>query len=497
MFDALNKFVKKYREEIEEIKLYFQKCADTIDRSNLFMLRRTCMYTSIVYLGMLFLAIGTVPGFKVTVGHWTLIVILIIFFGVNIYTRNHDNVSHIATQVICLSYGFSLFLTSLMAEIRLDTSYQPTRWFPLILMVFPVLYITKQYMYGILETGLFVIYGIVTFLNKDHAAFFRDIYTVLGAFLLSMIIARVILGVRSVQGLSMVELRRYSSMDKLTQVYNKAALLAEMDIHIENMTEGKPCAMSIIDVDNFKHVNDSLGHEGGDLLLEHIGKLLLASFRPTDVIGRFGGDEFVVFMPNMRDPELVENRCEILKTQLGKFNIGNEKPFTLSIGTIIDLGNHSRDELFKMADDALYKSKMDGKNCNNTWTADKDIVLEKPAMVFVTSFDEPRAQQLPREEEGRFKVFSSTDENCALQYISHYHDHLSLIVAEIDDGSKAGDRVVGYVKSRGRFDGIPVLAVAMDDKGAALARDLGADEVLYVSSDGSEFKEAIRRLAKL
>lgn len=494
MLTAISLFLKRNKMELDEIKFYFNKCADDIDRTNMYMLRRTCMWTAIVYVGMLVFAMTIVPRFRMGAGHFLFIPLIIAYFFVNLYTRTHELFPTSVCNFACLFYYFNIGISLILMELSAE-AFQPSRWFPLFLITFPILFIDRQYRYVAEETVMLFIYYVVTFFFKEPSYFYRDVYTVLAAYVISLIVSKVVLGTRAKQGLSMVELRRFSKMDKLTQVYNKGAFLSEMQEYLTRRREGAPCTMCIIDVDNFKLVNDSLGHEGGDLLLEQIGQLLIANFRPSDIVGRFGGDEFVVFMPNMRDPNLVDLRCRTLQMLLSDYYIGNTEPFTLSIGTIVDEGNHSQEELFGIADDALYESKMKGKNCCTSWVAHDQMSFDKPVLVFVTTLGEEKARLLPQEEKDRFQIYATQSEDEALLYVSQYRDNIGLIVAELNEETKSGELVIRYTKTRDRFSNIPILAVVRNEEVEKIARSLGADDVLVTSAPGEAFKDSITELS--
>ncbi len=495
MFKTIREHLERNRAELEDIKLYFQKCADEIDRTNLYMLRKACMWTSIVFIGMLFLSKILIPRYTLTLGHCLMIPLLVFFFIVNIYTRNKTQISDSATTALCLLFYFSLFMDFILIEISVEPVH-PSRWFPLLLIIFPALYVDRQYKYGLEETFIVVIYCLITYFGKGPVQFYRDLYTVLAAYILSMIISRVILGTRSKQGLYMLELKRYSSMDKLTHIYNKAALLSEIKHYLTRRRGDSPCAMSVIDVDNFKQVNDSLGHGGGDQLLERVGQLLVSNFRPSDIIGRFGGDEFIVFMPNMKDAKLIDLRCRSLQMQLADFDLGNNVPFSLSIGTIVDEGMHSQDDLFRLADDALYLSKIAGKNCSKCWVADEDVELSKPVLVFLTSLGEEKAKLLPDNEIDRFRIFATMSDDEAIKYLCQYQSTVKIIVVEVNEKTCTGEMVIKYAKTREKFAGIPILAVTSNEEGESRAKELGADVVLITSQPGEVFKDTIGELTK-
>ncbi len=493
MIDTLLNYVKINNAELDEIKEYFKKCGNEVDKHNLFMLRRVCMYTSLLFLGMLVLAYILVPGFTINLGHIFVVFVLFIYMFVNSYTRKNPDLTGIRARIICIVY----YALMCIALITIDLSYttRPALWFPLALMVFPVLYIDRQYKYGLAETLAVAYYSFISYNRKPYEQFVLELYMIISTYILSLIISRIVLGVRSKEGLAMMEIRRFSKVDKLTNVLNKGALVAEIDNYFKYKKENIPCAMCIFDVDDFKLVNDGIGHGGGDVLLEHIGDLLLKSFRPSDIIGRFGGDEFVVFMPNMKESSLVEFRCKSLQMMLSNFTIDDKGSFTLSIGAIVDKGGHSSEEVFRMADDALYTSKIAGKNKCSVWVVDKDYKFTKPGMVFVTTLEEESALTLFKEESDRFDILSCRDNDEAIEYISQYHNNIRIVVVEVNDENLSGGLVIRYIKEREIFRSIPVMAVVSNDDTISLAKEFGADKVVKTDEPNEIFALTIRELS--
>ena len=492
MIHLLSNYIRINNAELKEIREYFDKCSDEIDKSNLFMLRRVCMYTSLIIIGMMALSYILVPGFKITAGHFTMFFVLGMYLLINSYTRR-KSITGFRAKVICLSY----YTLMCAAFIALDISFaeRPIIWLPIAIMVFPVIYIDRLYLYGFEETVAACIYLFLSYQRKEYTHFVWDLYMIIGSYAVSLIIGRIILGVRSKEGLALEEVRRFSQMDKLTNVLNKGALIAEIESYLKRRDDTSYCAMCIFDVDDFKQVNDGIGHGAGDALLEHIGELLLKNFRPTDIIGRFGGDEFVVFMPNMREISLVEYRCKSLQMMLSNYMIEDNGPFTLSIGAIVDVGDHSWEEMLRMADDALYKSKMSGKNRCSAWVVRKDYVLTKPGLVFLTSLNEENAQVLFAEESDRFDIFACNDNDEAIGYVSQYHNDIKMVVIELNNVSLMGSLAIKYIKEREIFSSIPVLAVVDTDEGYSLAEKLGADRVLRTDTPNEIFAITIKELS--
>jgi diguanylate cyclase (GGDEF)-like protein len=120
----------------------------------------------------------------------------------------------------------------------------------------------------------------------------------------------------------------------------------------------------MIDLDNFKRVNDSLGHQAGDTVLCEISKRLKACVRKSDTIGRMGGDEFVVLLPDLRSDKDAEDVCQKLLAAIAQpIRIGkHEIIVTASIGIGLFPGCNDVDSLFKNADLAMYRVKTNGRN---------------------------------------------------------------------------------------------------------------------------------------
>ena len=123
--------------------------------------------------------------------------------------------------------------------------------------------------------------------------------------------------------------------------------------------------MFIIDIDNFKTVNDTFGHTIGDTVLQKISSCLKSNFRSQDIIGRAGGDEFVVFLKNVSSDDLIYEKAELLRDALQNFSLSASETFPISISIGISLypqNGCKYSELFTTADKALYSSKRNGKN---------------------------------------------------------------------------------------------------------------------------------------
>lgn len=159
-------------------------------------------------------------------------------------------------------------------------------------------------------------------------------------------------------------LRELAERDALTGLYNKAAIqsVVQRQMDLNRDKDGYHMLM-IIDLDNFKPVNDTYGHLCGDALLKDVGDAMRRMFRSTDLLGRIGGDEFLVYLPDIRDQQSAVRQAEKILDELCKIRPDRDlEKLSCSIGIV--LKPHQEVDylgMYKNADIALYHVKADGK----------------------------------------------------------------------------------------------------------------------------------------
>ncbi|MWV46312.1 diguanylate cyclase [Paenibacillus sp. HJL G12] len=152
-----------------------------------------------------------------------------------------------------------------------------------------------------------------------------------------------------------------SVTDKLTGLKNRRFFQEKLDeqVHVYG-TSRKPFSLVIIDIDHFKKVNDTWGHQMGDQVLESLARILTSHARGEDVVARLGGEEFVLILPNTDGPDS-KKVAERLRLAVAGFTceIGS---FTVSMGIATFAPGDTDASLLKKADEALYTSKENGRN---------------------------------------------------------------------------------------------------------------------------------------
>lgn len=181
------------------------------------------------------------------------------------------------------------------------------------------------------------------------------------------------------------EMRLLATYDALTEALTRHAFDNQCN-SLFRLSQRNPASVSVLfmDIDNFKAINDNYGHLVGDRILKSLGQTLNRCKRVCDLVGRFGGDELVVMLPNT-DSAGAMNFAHKIQTQIqnNKVEIANYPlEYSVSIGlSVSDLATPiDLDELFQMADRALYQAKKNGKNCIVNATSLTSVKTETPLM---------------------------------------------------------------------------------------------------------------------
>jgi diguanylate cyclase (GGDEF)-like protein len=167
-----------------------------------------------------------------------------------------------------------------------------------------------------------------------------------------------------VLALSNKELEKKANIDALTHIWNRCAILEIANKELQHSSQHSLTALLMIDVDNYKNINDTYGHISGDVVLQNIAERLRMAVRPCDAVGRYGGDEFLAVLINIPTSEVkkIANRVckKIYKTPI----IFEDRaiPVTCSVGYSIYRAFDDVYALLERADHALYKSKSKGRN---------------------------------------------------------------------------------------------------------------------------------------
>ncbi|HEX7948832.1 MAG TPA: diguanylate cyclase [Candidatus Limnocylindrales bacterium] len=166
---------------------------------------------------------------------------------------------------------------------------------------------------------------------------------------------------------SLADTHDRATVDRLTGVFNRQALLAELFAEVERASRyDRPLSVAFVDIDHFKVINDTYGHGAGDIVLRGVAQLLSANLRASDLIGRYGGEEFMLILAETAVEEgaiLAEKLRSLVERERFAIDAEQSLSVTISIGIVGGFGAHLRMEaLVRDADAAMYSAKSLGRN---------------------------------------------------------------------------------------------------------------------------------------
>ena len=168
-----------------------------------------------------------------------------------------------------------------------------------------------------------------------------------------------------------------ANTDELTDISNRRSFFQLLDREVfQAKISGKAFSVAMFDIDHFKNINDHYGHMAGDMILKQMGKILKENVYPLDVVARYGGDEFILLMPNTNS-EKVKQAIERLRKVIDQWQwrIVGDKTISITISTgVISTDSYNltdSEELVEKADEALYMAKEKGRNCIVQWSKDE------------------------------------------------------------------------------------------------------------------------------
>ncbi len=158
------------------------------------------------------------------------------------------------------------------------------------------------------------------------------------------------------------ELKKLSDTDALTGLFNRRKINIEIEKEYQrSLRYASPFALIMFDIDWFKKINDTYGHQVGDIVLQELSKLAKQTVRSTDIVSRWGGEEFLILC-TQTDLKTAYNLAQRLREDTQNYKFNGDIKMTISLGAHEFNGKDSIDDLLKKVDDKLYKAKQSGRN---------------------------------------------------------------------------------------------------------------------------------------
>ncbi|MDO9635806.1 MAG: diguanylate cyclase, partial [Thiobacillus sp.] len=179
------------------------------------------------------------------------------------------------------------------------------------------------------------------------------------------------------------QMRHMLTHDDLTGLPNRTAFGERLNLAVEGSWPDTPCAILLLDLDNFQNVNDTLGHELGDLLLVAAAGRIRESLPRAAYMARFSGDEFVILLERAGIEEAREVGENVLRAMTREFDVGNDRvEISASIGIVSHAGDsETPSALMRYADLALHRAKDAGRNCVQAFSRDLAEAIERRVLL--------------------------------------------------------------------------------------------------------------------
>lgn len=296
------------------------------------------------------------------------------------------------------------------------------------------------------------------------------------------------------------ELKVKAEIDEMTKLLNKATA-EKMAKQILEEYPDENHAILMIDIDNFKTVNDTLGHDVGDHVISVVAGIISMQFGGGDIVGRIGGDEFMVFMKNVKKREdacrKAQNVVDVLHK---KENLSIPEGVSVSIGMAFsDESGIEYEPLFKKADEALYVSKKKGKGCYTEYGEASQITFEDSdtILVWTKCRNLLSAMELIFRQPLQVESVSSIDELCEL-YQKRSQKTVALYV-DVSEASDDGEEMWKLLENQPWTKNLTIVAVCHEGNMSQVKNSVlsgMASDLLFAPLEQGQLKRRLREYQK-
>lgn len=336
---------------LEARRRYHRDDAREIAVNNLRTLNKVTPLTFLLLAVFLLATPYILPGWKPSVWHLAFVPVSILLAAITFLYSWKGKESGRMAVALCVVYEVVLFM-GIIAIDAPGTPDAPGSFLSMLCVIMPVLF-TLPFWLTFALIGLAVIaFCAMTMAFKPLSIARYDVFEAIVAVFFALAVDALTTALRIRDYEARVKYERLSTRDAFSSIFNKRACKDAMVNYLQASLPKVKCAFLILDLDDFKHVNDTSGHLVGDAVLRRMGNMLQELFRSTDVIGRFGGDEFIVLAKGMASLDGIERKCCKIREQMASFHVeGAESGVTCSIGAVL-VSNQSADydSIFAQAD---------------------------------------------------------------------------------------------------------------------------------------------------
>ncbi len=350
---------------------------------------------------------------------------------------------------------------------------------PLFIAICPSLFIYPIYVMIVYMISFDTLFIILSTLVKSADFASNDTFNGLVGLAFGLCILAVVTNLRSKEYRVRTGYRDLSQIDGLTGIYNKTTCEYLISDYLSKREMSSDCALIILDIDDFKHINDSYGHKMGDEIIANVAQILSDIFKDNGIIGRFGGDEFIIMIKEADSDAAIRRQCmQILNQVSGIHPNGDRYSLSCSMGIARTNGQYiSYEDMFKYADDALYEAKNFGKSQFILYTNTTPDISDDKYMLIID--DQTVDRMVLRETfKDSYKIIECSNGREALEILSQNSKHISIVLLDIYMDDIDGYDVLQFMKSRTHTQRIPVVVITAESHTEEYVLEKGADDMI-------------------
>lgn len=465
-----------FRQFAPERRNYFRRFSDVVAQQNIEVIKTAAWLTLVMLLIFMTIAYAVIPEWEVTPYHIAMLVCMALFcvFGFVFPKKWKTDIRY------ALTFSALYLISMVTCAIGIDLSSVndgPAVILPVLYVAFSCILVLPAYIDMPIFCIAEIIYIILVIQTKSVFMAGMDIFSTLFGLAIAVVTGYMTAIVNMRTNTKFQQFRRLSELDQLTGLTNKASGKKLIEEYISNRADSEYCALIMPDVDDFKQFNDLYGHQSGDEVLKKIGKVLLDNFRATDILTRFGGDEFLILLKDMQNENLVRLKCDDIRRGVKSIRLMTaDAEVSVSIGAAwigkdsIELG-----EFFQAADDALYFAKLGGKS---NFIIEKAKDNHKKPIMLVIDDDSISRKLMHSAFNDDYAVIEAESGSKGLDVIHKYSRRIDIVVLDIVMPGMSGFEVLQDIRSSFDYRTLPVVVVTADPESEKKALEMGANDMI-------------------
>ncbi|MDD2973188.1 MAG: diguanylate cyclase [Lachnospiraceae bacterium] len=488
-------FLNRYEEE--KTVLYNNSTNENIE-TNLYVLQWISLTAMGLMLVISFMTPFIFQSWKISEIYVLFLPAMFLFYIFAYVCRKKDIKNYVLTQRMCILFCVVLYSFIIVIDV-LITPGGPSSFFGLIMVIIPILFVFRMREIYPIQLMAVIVFIVMVMRRKQGVIASSDIFNAIVAFLFSLVTGIVVMRIRIEDKNLKLKYKQLSTIDALTGVLNKMSCENNIMEYLKHRETSVGCGLIIMDIDNFKKINDEFGHQVGDDVLEKMGMLLTHHFRATDIIGRIGGDEFMVLARNIDNYEILEKKCSQLQDDIRKeMKSLLPIPMSISLGIVILSKDHvSFEKVFQMADDALYEAKSFGKGRYVLQIMQSNTCRQKGKEIMIVADDCEADREILRGIfQDEYHIIEACDGTETLSVLSQYREEIAVMILDIEMPGMDGYQVLNYVKERSIFSEIPVIVATAEASYEEKALSMGAKDVIIKPFDVEIAKLRVKNIVK-